>query len=69
MDVTDLAPELGSPLLEEAYQRLPLNDKYRLIDLLVEPSGHTLLGLSEGSLHHFQPEQHLLSNMPRIRDL
>ena len=63
MDVTDLAPELGTPLLEEAYQRLPLNDKYRLIDLLFEPSGYTLLGLRKARCNISSRSSASLSNM------
>jgi hypothetical protein len=60
---------LKSPELKAAYERLPLADRYHLIDLLFEPNGYTLLGLSESGVMHFAPEGRVVANMLRIADL
>jgi SAM-dependent methyltransferase len=60
---------LKSKDLKEAYEKLPLAQRYRLIDLLFEPNGYTLLGLEEGALSHFAPEGRVAANLLRIADL
>jgi len=69
IEITDVSPELSTQRLQEAYQALSLADKYRLIDLLFEPAGYTLLGFKEGALQYFKPNDRVISNMFRISDL
>jgi SAM-dependent methyltransferase len=60
---------LKSDDLKEAYEKLPLADRYRLIDLLFEPNGYTLLACGEGGLAHFAPDGRVAANLLRIADL
>ncbi len=66
---TDLSSELETPLLRDAYQKLSLADKYRLIDLMYEPAGYTLLGFKENALRHFEADHRIMTNMLKITDL
>lgn len=68
-ETTDLSARLGAPWLREAYERLPLADKYRLIDLFFEPNGYTLLGFKDRALRHFSADSRILTNMLTIDDL
>jgi hypothetical protein len=68
-ETTDLWSELGTPMLREAYAALSPRRRYRLIDLWYEPAGYTLIGLKEGALQHFKPEDRILANMLKTADL
>ncbi len=59
---TDVAVRLGSPLLRESYESLSLPNKYRLIDLLFQPSGYTVLGFKGGAMRHFPDGGRILAN-------
>jgi len=54
---TDPAPYLPSPRLQDKYQRLCLADKYRLIDLLYQPAGYTLMGFKAGARDHLTSDR------------
>jgi len=60
---------LKSKDLKEAYEKLSLADRYRLIDLLFEPNGYTLLGFQEGGLALFATESRVAANTLCIADL
>jgi SAM-dependent methyltransferase len=53
---TDVSAHLPSASSREAYERLSLMDKYRLIDLLFQPNGYTLVGFKSGALRQFPPD-------------
>jgi hypothetical protein len=41
---------------------LSLVDKYRLMDLLFEPNGYTLIGFKKGAYHQFEKATRLVAN-------
>jgi 2-polyprenyl-3-methyl-5-hydroxy-6-metoxy-1,4-benzoquinol methylase len=59
---TDVAAQLPSATARAAYERLSLRDRYRLADLLFEPNGYTLLGLSAGAIRRLPPDGRVLAN-------
>jgi SAM-dependent methyltransferase len=69
LESTNIAAHLRSPDLQAVYNRLSLCDRYRLIDLLFQPNGYTLMGFTAGAMRHFAPESRVLSNALTIRDL
>ena len=56
---TDVSAHLPSASSKEAYERLSLADKYRLIDLLFQPNGYTLVGFKSGALRQIPPDSRL----------
>lgn len=69
IESTAVDKHLKSADLKAAYERLSLAERYRLIDLLFEPNGYTLLGFLEGGLGHFTPKGRVAGNVLRISDL
>jgi hypothetical protein len=69
IETTAVEKHLKSQELREAYERLPLADRYRLIDLLFEPNGYTLLGFLEGGAGLFGSESRVAANTLRIAEL
>jgi len=59
---TTVAAELPSGMAQEAYERLSLPDRYRLLDLLYQPNGYTLLGLKPGAIDRLPPDGRVLAN-------
>ena len=59
---TDLGTRLNSPLLRESYEKLSLANKFRLIDLLFQPSGYTVLGFNRGAMRHFSIGSRVAAN-------
>lgn len=68
-ETINVASHLRSPLLQASYDRLSLVDKYRLIDLLFEPNGYTLIGFKAGATRYFVPEGRVMANAVMIADL
>lgn len=66
---TDVAAHLGSPLLRESYESLSLPNKYRLIDLLFQPGGYTMMGFKAGALRHFPVESRIITNALYVANL
>jgi len=62
LPVTDLAAHLQSPFVQEAYERLTLADKYRLIDLLFRPNGYTIMAFTAGAARHWSSESRIGAN-------
>jgi hypothetical protein len=58
----DVSARLDSPLLRESYEKLSLRDKYRVADLLFQPSGYTVMGFRTGTLRHFSADSRILAN-------
>jgi SAM-dependent methyltransferase len=62
---TEMHAKLPTPLLAEAYNRLTLEQKYALIDLLYKPNGYTILGFRNGAEKLFKPGGRILMNAVR----
>jgi len=69
IESTAVEKHLKSQELREAYERLELADRYRLIDLLFEPNGYTLLGFVEGGAGLFGAESRVAANTLRISEI
>jgi SAM-dependent methyltransferase len=69
IETTAIDKHLGTPKLREAYEGLPLQEQYRLLDLLFEPNGYTLIAFPEGGMARFAPEGRVAANTLRIGDL
>ena len=69
MQRTEPAQKLSTPMLVAAYERMGLPDRYRLLDLLYEPNGYTVLGLKDGAERMFNDRGRILQNAIRIADL
>jgi SAM-dependent methyltransferase len=65
---TDVSSRLPSPLLRDHYERLSLLDKYRLIDVLFQPGGYTVMGFKAGAMRHFAPDSRILANALSLDD-
>ena len=65
---TEMAKKLPTPLLAESYENLNLRERYRLLDLLYQPNGYTLIGLRSGARNLFKPESRLLQNAIWVDD-
>lgn len=65
----DVASHLRHPQAAEAYEALPLADKYRLMDLFFQPNGYTLMGFKAGSLPKFPENGRIAANMLLTADL
>lgn len=63
--VTDVSPFLTSDLLREAYAALDVRKRYRVIDLLFQPNGYTVVAFADG-LRHLPPDHRLLRNTVSI---
>lgn len=66
VETTDVQSHLKTPALREAYQNLPLIDKYRFIDLAFEPNGYTLLGWKRGASPWIEQHPRLVANAINI---
>lgn len=69
VETTNIAAKLPSLPAQEAYKRLSLPDKYRLIDHLFQPNGYTVMGFNAGALHHFASNGRVLANALTIASL
>lgn len=69
LETTNVAAQIPSPMAQEAYGRLSLSDKYRLIDQLFQPNGYTVIGFKAGAVRHFVPHGRVLSNALTISAL
>ncbi len=63
---TEIAKKLSTPLLVEAYERLSLRERYRLIDLLYQPNGYTVVGLKSETELLFKKDGRVLQNTIRV---
>jgi len=59
---TTVADKLPTPAAQEAYERLSTQDRYRLLDLLYQPNGYTLLGLTSGAIDRLPADGRILAN-------
>lgn len=59
---TDMNKFLPGPAAQEAYRRLGLRDRYRMIDLSYLPNGYTLLGYRQAAADRFATGGRVLRN-------
>ena len=69
IETTAIDKHLATPELRDAYERLSLPERYRLLDLLFEPNGYTLIAFLEGGMARFSPDGRVGANTLRINDL
>lgn len=69
VETTNMAARLASPATQEAYSRLSLSDKYRLVDQFFQPNGYTVMGFTSGAMRHFKPESRVLANALTVAGL
>jgi SAM-dependent methyltransferase len=69
IESTAVDKHLKSDESKAAYERLSLADRYRLIDLLFEPNGYTLIGMPERGFGHFAADGRVAANVLRVADL
>ena len=62
------ANRLKSDLAKERYGRLSLRDRYRLIDLLYDPNGYTVIMLTEGAREKLSRSERIRANVVEIQD-
>jgi SAM-dependent methyltransferase len=65
----NMTNHLRSPLAKEAYSRLSLADKYRCVDLLLQPNGYTLMGFKPGGSKHFARADRIMANALSVSDI
>jgi len=58
---------LTTDLLRDAYARLDIRERYRLLDLLYQPNGYTVIGLTDRALSDLPADHRLARNAIRVR--
>lgn len=66
LERTDIAKKLSTPLLFDAYERLSLRERYRLIDLIYQPNGYVVIGLKSGAERLFDRNGRVCQNAVRF---
>jgi len=69
MEFTDVGKHLPTEALKDAYSKLSVADRYRLIDLLFEPNGYTLVAFREAGFAKFDPSGRVAANRIRVAGL
>jgi hypothetical protein len=59
---TDFADLLRTDAAREAFSRLSLEERYRMVDLAYQPNGYTLFGFGRGAAERLGPEHRILRN-------
>jgi len=67
--ITDVASHLPSEAAREAYEKLSLADKYRVVDLFFEPNGYTLMGIKAGALTRLPSDSRILANALSVSEI
>ena len=67
--ITDVGSHLPSEAAKEAYEKLSLADKYRVVDLFFQPNGYTLMGFKAGALGELLPDSRILANALAIAEI
>ena len=62
------AKYLKTDLAKELYRQLPLRDRYRLVDLLYNPNGYTVIMLTEGAREKLSRSDRIRANVAEIQD-
>lgn len=65
---TEIAKKLTTPGLIEAYGKLDLRQRYRLMDLLYQPNGYTVVAYRAGVRKLFNPEGRIMQNAIWLAD-
>lgn len=67
--ITDVAAHLPSDAAKEAYEKLSLADKYRVIDLLFQPNGYTLMGFKGDALPQLPSDSRIRANTLAVSEI
>ncbi len=62
---TNISQILKSDLSLSQYEKLSLNEKYRILDLLYEPNGYTIIGLTDNAYQKL-PNNRIKRNLIKI---
>ena len=62
LPITQIAQYFTAPAVRQAYEALPLSDKYRVLDLLLKPNGYTVMGFQNQSLINLHPDSRIRQN-------
>jgi SAM-dependent methyltransferase len=62
LPATNLTAHLRTSAATECYERLSLADKYRLVDLIFQPNGYTLIGFKAEAERHLLSSSRILAN-------
>ncbi|HEX7937578.1 MAG TPA: class I SAM-dependent methyltransferase [Gemmatimonadaceae bacterium] len=65
---TDMTKVLRAPLALDAYRRLSLPERYRMIELTHQPNGYTVLGYRQAGAQRFAPNSRVYRNTLAARD-
>ena len=63
---TEILSKLSTPLLVKAYEQLSLREKYRVMDLLFQPNGYSVIGVKAGTEKLLNPSGRVLQNLIRV---
>jgi len=67
--ITDVAQHLPSKAAKEAYEKLSLADKYRVVDLFFRPNGYTVMGFRGGALRQLRSDSRILANALAVSEI
>ncbi len=62
LPVTQIAQYFTVPAVREAYEALPLSDKYQVLDLLLKPNGYTVMGFQNQSFVNLHSDSRIKQN-------
>ena len=65
--VTDVTEFMKTNLLRDAYARLDIRERYRLLDLLYQPNGYTVIGFTRPALERLPADHRLVRNAICVR--
>jgi SAM-dependent methyltransferase len=60
--ITNAAQFLKTDLLRDAYAKLDIPERYRLLDLLYQPNGYTVMGFTARALAHLPADHRVVRN-------
>ncbi len=66
LPVTPIAQHFTNPTVREAYEALPLSEKYRVLDLILKPNGYTVMGFKDQSLINLHPDCRITANALKL---
>ena len=62
LPVAQIAQYFTVPAVRQAYEALPLLDKYQVLDLLLKPNGYTVMGFQNQSFVNLHPDSRIRQN-------
>jgi SAM-dependent methyltransferase len=66
LPVIQIAQHFSDPAVREAYESLPLADKYRVLDVILRPNGYTVMGFQDESLIDLEADSRIRQNSLRL---